>query len=163
MYLELDRNHFELDDDFDWQRPLDSPRLYVWLKLYYIPIISPFSNACTHLNMFDRYNCSKMLQFFSIIIFLIMIDRDVLILLFPKKFVFREIRRASIMHRLTDKKFSLREKIMATFMFVLSAVLVFIIYKTNSISALGVNSYRIGHMTHIPGSIAGTSVFQCHY
>ena len=67
------------------------------------------------------------------------------------------------MHRLTDKKFSLREKIMATFMFILSAVLVFIIYKTNSISALGVNSYRIGHMTHIPGSIAGTSVFQCHY
>ena len=35
------------------------------------------------------------------------------------------------MHRLTDKKFSLREKIMATFMFILSAVLVFIIYKTN--------------------------------
>jgi len=53
----------------------------------------------------------------------------------------REMRRASIMHRLTDKKFSLREKIMATFMFILSAVLVFIIYKTNSISALGVNSY----------------------
>ena len=106
--------------------------------------------------MFDRYNCSKMLQFFSIIIFLIMIDRDVLILLFPKKFVFREIRRASIMHRLTDKKFSLREKIMATFMFILSAVLVFIIYKTNSISALGVNSYRIGN---IPGSLTGTSFF----
>ena len=51
------------------------------------------------------------------------------------------IQRASIMHRLTDKKLSLREKIMATFMFISSAVLVFIIYKTNSISALGVNSY----------------------
>ena len=47
------------------------------------------------------------------------------------------------MHRLTDKKFSLREKIMATFMFILSAVLVFIINKTNSSSALGVNSYRL--------------------
>jgi len=45
---------------------------------------------------------------------------------------------------------------MATFMFILSAVLVFIIYKTNSISALGVNSYRIGH---IPGSCTGTSFF----
>ena len=30
---------------------------------------------------------------------------------------------------------------MATFMFILSAVLFFIIFKTNSISALGVNSY----------------------
>ena len=66
------------------------------------------------------------------------------------------MRRASIMHRLTDKKFSLREKIMATFMFVLSAVLVFIIYKTNSISALGVNNYRIGR---ILGFLAGTSVY----
>ena len=45
---------------------------------------------------------------------------------------------------------------MATFMFILSAVLVFIIYKTNSISALGVNSYRIGH---IPGPFTGTSFF----
>ena len=45
---------------------------------------------------------------------------------------------------------------MATFMFILSAVLVFIIYKTNSISALGVNSYRIGH---IPGSCTGTLFF----
>ena len=107
--------------------------------------------------MYDRYNCSKTLQFFAIIIFLIMIDRDNLILLFPKKFIFREIRRASIMHRLTDKKFSLREKIMATFMFILSAVLVFIIYKTNSISALGVNSYRIGNN---PGSLTGTSFFR---
>ena len=78
MYLELELSEITLNLMMTMtDSPLDSPRLNMCGWNSFIILSSAFFYACTHLNMFDRYNCSKMLQFFAIIIFLIMIDRDI--------------------------------------------------------------------------------------